>query len=73
MINGEGAKFRVLLRSRTDGAEFPIWTASREEATEAAESLDAEVVSVAESSPAEFAGALLQAVLRGTNIIPRRD
>jgi len=69
---GEGANFRVLLRARLDGAEFPIWTETREEATEASEFLAAEVVSITESSPAKYAGALFEAIVRGTNIQPRQ-
>jgi hypothetical protein len=63
-----GAKFRVLLQSRLDGAKFPIFTSSEAEASEAAKVLDAEVVEIRPSSPGEYFVEFVAALSKGTNI-----
>jgi hypothetical protein len=65
------AKFRAVLRSKSDGAEFPVFLEHEDEATEAAEFLKAEVVSVTSATPATFSFDMLMAMARGDNIINR--
>jgi hypothetical protein len=65
----QSAKFRVILKSRENGGEFPIYTEREEEAEEAAKALNAEVVSVNPAGSSSFAVDLINALATGSNVI----